>query len=1005
MNRCGRLPAWFWPQAVAIRPGCLDRMRRLCLLGALLALLCLRGVAALAAAQAPPDAPRRPQLTETEQAFLAAHPVLRVGVAAGQNPFQNIVRDPDGTPRYQGLAADYLDELSAMLGVTFAPAFDITFTRALELAQTGGIDLFACLTDTPGRRAFLHLTRPYASHPYVMIARTGPDAVWNLSDLAGRTVAVAPTYFAYERLQNDHPGLAAQFDFKRNAIETVAAVAAGQADACFVNLVAATAIIRERGFDNLRIVAAMPWPDNAVCMASPDAMLAGILQKALDAIPQERITALAARWFDEATPAQRSQMHPPGRWLLAGVLAVLLAGALWWWRRRLGTEVARRKATERDLNHHRETLEAVLNATSDAILVLDESYHVVMVNKTGAKRFGLAVESMLGRGVLELTDAPVAAARRERYRRVQETGVPERFTDKRAGHVYENTVYPIPAPSGGKMRLAIYARDVTEQLAADQALRQSQDRLANIFRLSPVVVTITTLPEGRYLDVNEAFCTISGFARSDVIDRTPMELGMWLSPADRDRISQTIERDGQVRNKEVRMRMRDGRLVTVLLSSTPLEVYGQPCLLSVVVDITGRKTMEEALRLAKDSAEAANQAKSRFLSTMSHEIRTPMNTILGMVDVLRGTPLSTRQQEFLRTLEVAGESLMALLSDILELSKIESGVLELAREPYDPVELLHRTAALLAPQAEAKGLAIRVEAAPDVPREAWGDPGRISPILVNLAGNAVKFTAQGEVVLCLSLLPVRLAREDLLFCVADTGIGIDPDKRKTIFKPFTQADSSTTRAYGGTGLGLAICTLLADGMDGRLWVESTAGTGSTFYCALSRNARSRPDLPARPAKEAPASQLRAGVSGGNRLLIVEDSEPNRLLYEAFLEDLPLAVTYAHTGAQALERLDAAPFDAVIMDIQLPDIDGPTVIEEIRRREAAAGRPATPIMVVTAFGFREESSRATAAGASELLTKPIQRGPFLANLANLFAPAGRSDPITGTPAWTTANHSQ
>ena len=997
MNRCGGLPAWFRFRAVASRPGCPDRARRVCLLGTLLALLCFGGLPVLAAVLPPPVADIRSRLTETEQAFLAAHPVLRVGVAAGQNPFQNIVRDPDGTPHYRGLAADYLTDLSAMLGVTFAPAFDSTFTRALELAQTGGIDLFACISDTPGRRAYLHLTRPYSSHPYVMIARTGPDAVWNLSDLAGRTVAVAPTYFAYERLQSEHPELGAQFDFKRNAIETMAAVADGQADACFVNLLAATGIIREHGFDNLRIVTPMPWPDNAICMGSPDAVLAGILQKALDAIPQERKTALAAHWFDAATPARDSQMHPPGRWLLVGGMAAILAGALWWWRRRLGAEVARRKATERDLTHHREMLEAVLNATNDAILVLDESYHVVMVNKTGAERFGLGVESMLGRGVLELTDAPVAAARRERYRKVQETGMPERFTDKRAGHVYENTVYPIPAAPGGRLRLAIYARDVTEQLAADQALRQSQERLANIFRLSPVVVTITTLPEGRYLDVNEAFCAITGYARSDVIDRSTAELGLWLSSTDRDRIMQTIERDGQVRNKEVRLRMRDGRLITVLLSCTPMEAYGQPCLLSIVVDITGRKTMEEALRLAKDSAEAANQAKSRFLSTMSHEIRTPMNTILGMVDVLRGTPLTARQQDFLRTLEVAGESLMALLTDILELSKIESGVLELAREPYNPAALLHHASALLTPQAEAKGLTIRVEVAPDVPGEAWGDPGRISQILVNLAGNAVKFTAKGEVVLGLSLLPARLAREDLLFCVADTGIGIDPEKRETIFKPFTQADSSTTRAYGGTGLGLAISTLLADGMDGRLWVESTAGAGSTFYCALPRDARSRQNQPPRLAQTAPARHTPPELTGRRSLLIVEDSEPNRLLYEAFLEDLPLAVSYAHTGAQALERLDVSRFDAVIMDIQLPDIDGFTVIEEIRRREAAAGRPATPIMVVTAFAFREESSRATAAGAAMLLTKPIQKGPFLSRLASLFEPAGQSDPDADTPA--------
>jgi PAS domain S-box-containing protein len=945
----------------------------------------------------------RPSLTEAEQAYLAARPVLRVGIGRNQIPFQDVVAPPHGSPHYVGLAADYLDVIAAMLGVTFKPAFDISFTRALELAQTGDIDLFACVTDTPGRRAYLHMTTPYASQPYAMITRIGAKAVWNVADLAGRTVAVAPTFFAYERLQQDFPELRARFEFKQNAPETMLAVAQGTADACFLNVVAATNIIRQQGLTNLRIAAIMAWPDNALCMAAPDPILAGILQKVLDAIPEDRKNALAARWYDAPSAEARPLNHMSWLWLAGGGIVLLAAGAALWWGRRLRSEVARRKATEHDLSRHRETLEAVLNATNDAILVLDESYHVVMVNRTGAERFGLAVEAMLGRGILELTDAPVAASRRQRYRQAQASGRPVRFTDRRAERVYENTIYPIPALAGSQPRLAIYARDVTEQLAADQALRQSQERLANIFRLSPVVVTITTHPEGRLLDCNDAFTTISGYTREEALNRTPEQLSLWLYPSDRDRIYRAVERDGLVRNLELTMRMRDGSLSTLLLSCTPMDAYGQRCLLTVLVDITGRKTMEEALRLAKESAEAANQAKSRFLSTMSHEIRTPMNTILGMVDVLRGTELSDRQQDFLRTLELAGESLMALLADILELSKIESGVLELAEVAYDPLELLHQTAALLAPQARAKGLNLRIEIEDDVPRQAVGDPGRIRQILVNLAGNAIKFTAQGEVVLRLSHRPAGLAREELLLAVADTGIGIPVEKREAIFKPFTQVDSSTTRAYGGTGLGLAICALLVDGMNGRLWLESTPGQGSTFFCALPREARHNPLPPPRIADN-PAACPAAVPPGRRRLLIVEDSEPNRQLYEAFLDGLPLAVTFAHTGAKALEHLDAACFDAVVMDIQLPDIDGLTVIQEIRRREAAAGRPPTPVLVVTAFAFREESSRAAAAGAAALLTKPIQRSVFLSSLGRLLdRPAAET--ASGAPeTWTGSGNS-
>jgi signal transduction histidine kinase len=242
--------------------------------------------------------------------------------------------------------------------------------------------------------------------------------------------------------------------------------------------------------------------------------------------------------------------------------------------------------------------------------------------------------------------------------------------------------------------------------------------------------------------------------------------------------------------------------------------------------------MEEALLLAKESAESANRAKSSFLSTMSHEIRTPMNTILGMVDVLRATPLSERQEDFLSTLEMAGEDLMRLLSDILELSTIESGALNLAHVPFDPAELQHQVLETLRQQAERKGLALVETAAEDVPREVFGDPARLRQVLVSLVGNAIKFTHQGEVRLEVRCLAGAALGDELLFVVADTGIGIAPEQQRAIFEPFTQADGSTTRAYGGTGLGLSISSLLIGGMGGRLWVESQLGQGSTFYCAV-----------------------------------------------------------------------------------------------------------------------------------------------------------------------------
>jgi PAS domain S-box-containing protein len=779
-----------------------------------------------------------PPLTPEERRFLDEHPVIQLGVGVKMTPFQEVVI-VDGAPRYRGLTAEYLAVLETMLGVSFAPRFDLGLTRALDLAQTGGIDLFPCLTFTPGRATYLHYTRPYVSQPYVLVTRRG-DPATGLDGLRGKTLAAAPTYYASERISREHPDLGIKFLFLPNGPAALAAVAEGQADATILNLAHVTTIVARHGYDNLRIAAPLPWEPHSLAMASPSPVLAGIMQKALDAIPPQARAAMEARAYQGP-----SDQGPPGRPLcrLTGLIIGILLGCavfFWWWSCRGGDGRLRRRAMAASLKSHRELLEAVFNATNDAIIVLNDDFRVLMTNRIGAERFGLDIKAMLDRNILDLTDAPVAASRRERYQEAQASGRTVHFTDVRAGRTYENSIHPFPNPSGHRPRLAIYARDVTDQLATEAALRGSQERLDKIFRLTPVVVAITSLADGHYIEVNETFTAISGYSRDEVLGHTSAELSFWVNPADRESIYATVAKEGLIQNFEMSLRLKDGRIATGLFSGIPLEAYGQACLLSVIVDITGRKTMEEALRLAKESAEAANRSKSRFLSTMSHEIRTPMNTILGMVDVLRATPLTERQEEFLGILEKAGEDLMALLTDILELSKIEAGPLTLALIPFDPAELQRQVLATLRPQAAQKGLAMTGRVAEDVPPVVHGDPARLRQILVNLVSNAVKFTHRGEIRLDVARLGGQALRDELLFAVTDTGIGIAPDQQQAIFEPFTQADGSTTRAYGGTGLGLAISALLVAGMGGRLWVESLPGLGSTFYCAVPLECRPPP---------------------------------------------------------------------------------------------------------------------------------------------------------------------
>ncbi|WP_428562957.1 MAG: PAS domain-containing sensor histidine kinase [Solidesulfovibrio sp. DCME] len=523
---------------------------------------------------------------------------------------------------------------------------------------------------------------------------------------------------------------------------------------------------------------------------------------------------------------QAALSHPLSDLFAAIGLLALLALVAWRWRRSAAA-VARARAVRHELAAERDLLEAVFAATSDAILVLDEDFRVLAVNETAADRFGRPVPDMIGCDILALTDPAIVASRRERYRQALDTGKSLRFGDVRDGRALDNTVSPLPAGPAGKKRLAVYARDVSHEVAARRAVEESRDRLEKLLRLVPAVIAVTTLPEGRFLDVNETFSTITGYARDDVIGRNIEELGIWLDPESNARIDRAIEAQGLVRNMEIEVRFKDGRPATGLFSGIPLEAYGQPCLLSVMMDITGRKAMEHDLRLAKEAAEAASQTQSRFLSLVSHEIRTPLNTILGMVDLLRDSGLAPGQEVLVRAQEEAGEHLLRLFSDILDVTRIQSGRLALAREPYDPCELAHRLGREYAPRARAKGLDLTVDTAPDAPRQALGDPARVGQVLGNLLDNAVKFTPAGTV-----RLTVGQAVGQAHYAVADTGIGIPEQARAHLFEPFTQLDASTTRAFGGTGLGLALCALLCRRMGGQIRLESAPGAGSTFHVTL-----------------------------------------------------------------------------------------------------------------------------------------------------------------------------
>ena len=376
------------------------------------------------------------------------------------------------------------------------------------------------------------------------------------------------------------------------------------------------------------------------------------------------------------------------------------------------------------------------------------------------------------------------------------------------------------------------------------------------------------------------------------------------------------------------------------------------------------KAGEAALVQARDVAEAANRAKSEFLAAMSHEIRTPLNGVLGMAAALETTPLSELQKRMISVINESGQTLMALLSDILDLSKIEAGAMELEVTPFDFGGCVRAAVGLFEETAKAKGVALAVDIAPEAAGVFEGDPTRVRQILQNLTSNAMKFTAEGRVDVRVTAGPLEQGRRRVLVEVIDTGVGISAEAQSRLFSKFTQADSSTNRKYGGTGLGLAICRELVTAMSGEIGVDSEEGRGSRFWFTLP--------LPVGAAAEAEVVQEAHAVADEERplrILAAEDNMTNQFVLKAILGQKGLEATFVENGKLALEAVKANDYDVILMDLHMPEMDGITATQAIRALQG--GKGAIPVVAVTAEAMPEQVRKCLAAGMDAHVAKPVR----------------------------------
>jgi PAS domain S-box-containing protein len=691
-------------------------------------------------------------------------------------------------------------------------------------------------------------------------------------------------------------------------------------------------------------------------------------------------------------------------------------------------DITKLKLAEEALRASEQRFRTFVDHATDAFFLLDDKREILDVNNRACQSLGYTRDELIGLTPIDL-DADVARHNIEDLETRLNAGETIAFESRHRRK--DGTAFPVEVrcqafwEGGSRFTLAL-ARDVSERKRTEEALRESEDRFRGTFENAAIGIAHLDA-QGRCLRANGKLADIIGYAQTDLVGKRLQEV---VHPDDLDAnialLGSLMHGDMPSFTMEKRFIREDGSIVWAYLSvSLQRDAAGEPAYyIAIVQNISERKRLEQELRQAKESAEAANRAKDEFLANVSHEIRTPMNAILGMTELVLDTPLSDDQRACLTTVKSGADSLLTIINDLLDFSMIESGKLKLDRDDFSLRTLLGETLRALAVRAHKKGLELVSHVQPDVPDALIGDASRLRQVVLNLVGNAVKFTEEGEVVVRVEVAaaPAPVGEIELVVTVSDTGIGISQDKQETIFRAFEQEDTSTTRKYGGTGLGLTIAARLVALIGGKINVQSEPGRGSTFaftarFALQPQRPESVTDRPAfqtgslpapivddnvgRERSDAPgAAQARPAQDATPaadvtplRVLVAEDNELSAQVMEQILIRKGHHVWLATNGREALSLVEERSYDLLLLDVHMPEIDGFQVVQAIRQRERDSGGH-LPTIALTARSRIQDRERCLAAGMDDFLTKPVRTAELWAaidRVLRLDPPGKRSGP--------------
>ncbi|GKS60396.1 hypothetical protein YTPLAS18_39230 [Nitrospira sp.] len=637
-----------------------------------------------------------------------------------------------------------------------------------------------------------------------------------------------------------------------------------------------------------------------------------------------------------------------------------------------------RQQAQLNLFAQEEQLHAIVHGALDAVVTMDRHGVVTAWNPQAETIFGYPANEAVGRPLVDLI-VPIAyrTAHREGLTRYLSSGE-EHILGRRIevpalrknGEEFPAELTVIALRVHGHIFFSSFIRDITDRKQAEAAVREGQNRLRALIDHAASTILVLDV-DGVVLDMNGEAETLYGMTSAQLIGKRYVDL--CIPGEAREAVEADLQKvlGGAVtKGFETPVLATDGthRIVSWNVNRF-MHVDGTPGgVIAIGQDVTKRKRAEEAAIAAAFAAEQASRAKSEFLAVMSHEMRTPLNAILGITDFLTRTPMSDDQLDLLRRSAKAGEGLLRLIEDLLLAAKAESGTLRLTAEPFLLVEAVVESLDLLAHDAATKGLRLDHHLDPALPTLVVGDDYRLREILLNLVRNAIKFTATGSVTVCARSLSRKDDIDEILFTVADTGVGIPQEDQNRIFEKFTQIDASDARRQGGVGLGLSICRQLIEMMGGRIWIEDNPGGGSIFSFTIQLH-RAEPVQVQHSGEQLLATQSTSPVHG-LRVLLAEDFMESQDIMRLYLRDTPHRLDCAGTGHDVVALFKQNRYDLVFMDLQMPVMDGYAATRQIRQWEEEQGRTPTPIIALSANALGKARTESLAAGCNEFLTKPI-----------------------------------